>query len=204
VLTILSVLFTYFVMMPTILNFFVAWNASFPAQPVAAAALPEGVTLPVFPVLGADPMNPPPGSMWINTSINELRTCIAAGAEGAPPLIRGTPLRGDSLIDQEFKVSQTIDLLFNLALAFAVAFQMPVVVLVLGWVGIVTPDLLVKYRKHAIMVCAVLGSVLTPGDPLSMFLLAVPLYLLFEFGVLLLRLLPASRVAGKRGGVAAG
>ena len=66
----------------------------------------------------------------------------------------------------------------------------------IGWVGIIEPTNLLKYRRHVVMVCLVLGAVLTPADPLSMLLLAVPLYVLFEFGVVLHRVLPAERVSG--------
>jgi Sec-independent protein secretion pathway component TatC len=197
VLTVLSAMFTYYVMLPTILDFFVKWNAALPVHGIVTAPLPQGVVLPTMPVLAADPDHPMPGAFWINSAINELRTCVAVAADGTAT-VRGTPIASSSLINQEYKVSQYIDLLFNFALAFAAGFQMPVVVLVLGWVGIVTPQLLAKYRKHAIMVCAVLGAALTPGDPLSMVLLTVPLVVLFELGLLLLKLLPASRVAGDR------
>jgi sec-independent protein translocase protein TatC len=197
VLTALSAAFTYYLMMPIILNFFVGWNAELPMRSIATAPLPAGVTLPAFPVLDADPVDPPLGAVWINNTIHELRSCVSVDSAGNE-MIRGTPLVGSSLISQEYRVSQYIDLIFNLALAFAAGFQTPVVVLLLGWVGIVTPEILTRYRKHAIMACAVMGAVLTPGDPLSMIVLSVPLYLLFEFGVLLLRILPASRVAGER------
>lgn len=198
VLTVLSALFTYYIMVPVILDFFVKWNASFPVQRVATAPLPEGTTLPAFPLLAGDPPSPQPGQIWINTRINELRICVAAaGGAANGPLIRGTTLVTDTLLRQEFKVSQTIDMLFNFALAFAAGFQMPVVVLVLGWVGVVTPALLSRYRKHAIMVCAILGAALTPGDPVSMVFMTVPLIILFELGILLLKWFPASRVAGE-------
>lgn len=194
-LTILGALFTYYVMLPVILDFFIKWSASFPAEAIATAPLPEGVNLPAVPVLAADPPDPQIGQYWINSTLSEMRICLAAADGSTAPIIRGTALSSDGLIRQEFKVSQTIDMIFNFALAFAAGFQMPVVVLVLGWVGIVTTDMLRKYRRHAIMVCAVLGAALTPGDPLSMVLLTVPLVLLFELGLLLLTVLPASRVA---------
>lgn len=195
-LAIIAALFTYYVMLPAIIRFFVEWNASLPLPGVATAPVPEGIVLPSLPVLTADPPAPEPGQFWINSTISEMRVCIAAGAEGQPAVVRGSPLTGSSLIKQELRVAQYIDMVFNFALAFSAGFQMPVVVLVLGWVGIVTPAMLAKYRKHAIMVCAVLGAVLTPGDPVSMVLLTIPLILLFELGIVLLKWFPASRVAG--------
>jgi sec-independent protein translocase protein TatC len=108
--------------------------------------------------------------------------------------------RGDQLLRQEFRVSEYIGTVFEFALGFAIAFQAPVVVLLLGWAGIINPALMSKYRRHAIMVCVVVGAILTPADPISIFLLAIPLYLLYELGLAMLRWLPASRVArGLRG-----
>jgi sec-independent protein translocase protein TatC len=67
----------------------------------------------------------------------------------------------------------------------------------LGWVGIINPKTMRKFRKHALAVSTILGAVLTPADPLSMVLLAGPLYLLYELGLLILQVLPIERVVGK-------
>ncbi len=94
-------------------------------------------------------------------------------------------------ISQQYKISEYIRTLLNMGLAFGIGFQTPVVVLLLGWAGIVTRQTLAKYRRHAVGACALAGALLTPADPLSMVLLAIPLYLLFELGMLLLRVWPA-------------
>jgi sec-independent protein translocase protein TatC len=70
-------------------------------------------------------------------------------------------------------------------------------VLLLGWAGVIEPKGLGKYRKHALMACAVAGAILTPADPISMLVLAVPLYFLYELGLILCLVLPAERVAGR-------
>ncbi len=80
-----------------------------------------------------------------------------------------------------------------LGIMFALAYQAPVVVLLLGWVGIVNVPMLRKNRRIAIFVITAVSAVITPPDPLSMMLLAIPLYILYEFGVLLLRLFPSPR-----------
>jgi sec-independent protein translocase protein TatC len=54
-----------------------------------------------------------------------------------------------------------------------------------------------RYRKHAFAICAVLGAVLTPSpDPLSMCVIFIPMYLLYELGLWLIILVPASRILG--------
>ena len=77
-------------------------------------------------------------------------------------------------------------------------YQMPLVILLLGWVGIVNPDKLRRNRKYALLVCAIVSAAITPADVVSMLLMLVPLYGLYEFGILLLHFTPADRVASGR------
>lgn len=197
-LTVVSAVFTYFVMLPVILHFFVLFNSSFPLPQAMTGTVSAEVALPTMPVLDGDPASPPVGSMWINSHLNQIRICItAADTAGAGPVIRGVPLVGTGMVSQNYNLSTYVDLILNLALAFAAAFQMPVVVLILGWVGIVSPAFLKRYRKHAVFACALLGAALTPGDPLSMILLAIPLWMLYELGIFLLTAFPAKRVGAK-------
>ena len=86
--------------------------------------------------------------------------------------------------------------MLTLALAVTVAFQMPLVILLLGWAGIADRKFLTSNRRYAVLVCAVLGAILTPADVVSMILLFIPLYLLYELGIFLLLVAPADRVAG--------
>jgi sec-independent protein translocase protein TatC len=52
-------------------------------------------------------------------------------------------------------------------------------------IGLVTPKFLRKYRKHAIIIILILAAVITPPDPLSQTIIAVPLYLLYEISILI-------------------
>jgi len=63
---------------------------------------------------------------------------------------------------------------------------------------LLTPKMMSKYRRHAIAVCAVVGAFMTPADPLSMLLLAGPLYFLYELGLFILVVFPIERVLGDR------
>jgi sec-independent protein translocase protein TatC len=51
-------------------------------------------------------------------------------------------------------------------------------------IGLFTPDFLVKYRKHAIVVILILAAVITPPDVISQVIVTIPIYLLFEISVL--------------------
>lgn len=65
-------------------------------------------------------------------------------------------------------------------LAFGLAFEIPVVLLILGRLGIVSSQALRTYRRHAIIAALVVGAVLTPPDIFSQCILAIPLILLYE------------------------
>lgn len=202
VLTILSSLFLYFVVLPVMLHFFVHFGTTVSPTQAAVAPLPEGVAPLNIPVLAADPPAPKVGDVWFNSDLKELRLAlVAAGAtEGAKPLIYSTPLSTSSGILLQPKIREWVDTLLGLALAFAAGFQLPVVVLLLGWIGVVTPAFLTKYRLHALFVIAVIAALITPPDPISMLIMMAPLYVLYEVSIWMLRVFPASRVAGDVGG----
>jgi sec-independent protein translocase protein TatC len=71
---------------------------------------------------------------------------------------------------------------------FGVAFLTPVLLMLLERAGVISRETLTKHRRHAIVVCAGVSAVLTPPDVVSMLLLLVPLYLLYEFAILAIRL----------------
>jgi sec-independent protein translocase protein TatC len=71
---------------------------------------------------------------------------------------------------------------------FGVAFLLPVLLMVLERAGIVTREQLAKSRRYAIVVAAAISAVLTPPDVVSMLLMLVPLYALYEFAILAIRL----------------
>lgn len=196
VLAVLSTLFLYFVVLPIMLHFFVHFGATVSPEKAAVAPLPANVSLLSLPVLAADPPAPKPGDAWFNSELKELRLALAM-PNGAVS-VYSTALSTSTGIVLQPRIQEWIDSFLGLALAFAAGFQLPVVVLLLGWVGIVTPAFLAKYRKHALFIIAVIAALLTPPDPISMIVLMAPLWLLYELGIIMLRLFPATRVAGNR------
>lgn len=187
-LTVSAGAFLYFLMLPVVLTFFIGFGSTIGVGDVQTVSPPPGITLPQIPSLPGDPTDPAPGSIWVNTDRMELRVVIP---DGSGTSVRAMPLTSGTGVAQQFRVSEYVGLVFNLGLAFGVGFQMPVVILLLGWIGLVERSWLTKYRRYAIMVCAVLSTLLTPADPVSMILLLVPLYLLYELGIVLLRIIPA-------------
>lgn len=74
----------------------------------------------------------------------------------------------------------------TLCVAFGVVFELPLVISGLTFLGLVKPQFLSKYRRHAIVACWAIAAIITPGDFLgTTFALAIPLYLLFEVSVVL-------------------
>lgn len=81
------------------------------------------------------------------------------------------------------KVEEYMGLVTTLVLAFGLMFQLPVVLSLLGRVGIVSSSLLRKGRRYAVVGIAAFSALVTPNDLISMFVMAVPVYLLYEISI---------------------
>ena len=81
-------------------------------------------------------------------------------------------------------IGQYLDFVLTLFFAFGVAFEIPVATFLVLWVGIVDIETLKKSRPYVIVGCFVVGMILTPPDVFSQTMLAVPMWLLFEVGLL--------------------
>lgn len=192
-LTIAGAVFLYRVVMPLLLIFLIRFGADIGARSPGVGPVPAGVVLAQVPVLDHDPESPQVGQMWVNSRLKELRVCTSAA--GPDAVVEGMELHTETGISQHYRLSEYISVFTTLALAFVAAFQTPVVILLLGWSGFVTPAFFTKYRRHAVLVCTVAAALLSPGDPASLFSMMVVLYLLYELGIFLVRVLPAHRVA---------
>lgn len=83
----------------------------------------------------------------------------------------------------EVQIENYVPLILKLILAFGLVFQVPLLLFVLGWLGVITSDSLRRWRRFAIVLAFFLGMVLTPPDPMSQLLMAVPLILLYEVSI---------------------
>ncbi len=94
-------------------------------------------------------------------------------------------------------IARYLDFTLTMFFAFGMAFQVPIVTIVLVWVGIFTPQQLAEKRPYIIVGAFIIGMFLTPPDAISQTLLAVPIWLLFEAGLLFSRLFVRKKNLGK-------
>ncbi len=89
-------------------------------------------------------------------------------------------------LDPMITVREYFGFVISLVVSFGLAFELPIAVVLLTLLGVVTPEFLQKFRRHAAVVCVVVGAFLSPGDAItSTVAMAVPLYILYEFSVFL-------------------
>jgi len=90
----------------------------------------------------------------------------------------------DRELTPQLAVGTYIDFNVKFLLVFGCAFELPLILTLLARVGVVSSDLLARYRKHAVMVALILSAVVTPDATLfTMLLMAVPLIILYEMGI---------------------
>lgn len=202
-MTALAVAFTYYILLPVSLLFFLQFASYYPkielTQPnpvweillkaygqtpgVASPDVPatENLEIPVFPVLDHDPTEPPEGAMWFNQKESKLKIVVNQQ-------VRVVGLRSDRLISPLPQLGDYVRFAAMMMFGVTLAFQLPVVMLVAGWTQLFDPRTVASLRKYALFVAFAAGAVLTPTDLFSMVVLAVPLYLLFEVGLLMMKL----------------
>lgn len=85
-------------------------------------------------------------------------------------------------------ISSYLDFITTIVLAFGLAFEVPIATVLVVWTGLTTPGKLGKARPYVFLLAFVVGMLLTPPDIISQTLLAVPVYVLYELGIMMSRL----------------
>ncbi len=198
-LFVVGVLFLYFVVLPIVLNFFISFNRSFgipedntsvlqqiltgPATPMETPDAAGAAPAPTVPLVQGDPPSPVPGSAWIDVNARRLKFQTPQGILSIPLQLGAA----GSAVQSLFAIDAYISFVLSLTLAFGLAFQLPIVVYFLARLGIVSPDAMMRSRRYVIFGIFFASAVLTPPDVLSQVLLGLPMWGLFELGLLLAR-----------------
>jgi sec-independent protein translocase protein TatC len=85
-------------------------------------------------------------------------------------------------------IAAYLDFITKIFLAFGLAFEVPIATVLVVWTGLTTPEKLGKARPYVFLMAFIVGMFLTPPDVISQTLLAVPVYLLYELGIVMSRL----------------
>ncbi len=96
-------------------------------------------------------------------------------------------------VDMMTDINQYLDFVLTIFFAFGVAFEIPVATFLLVWAGVTSVETLRKSRPYVVVGCFVVGMILTPPDVFSQTLLAIPMWFLFELGLIFSNMIQKER-----------
>lgn len=190
------------VVTPLFLDFFIGYQPDLPSVPISVdllgnshpvetqpAAWPAEVTVRL-PHFSRDPKNAPDGAVWINESVKEMRTRLGSETYALAQLKKADVHRLTPMI----RIQEYLVFVLQMAAAFGLGFQVPVVVALIATIGIASSRDMARVRKYVWFGIAVAAAIITPSpDVTSMMLLFVPMVLLYEAGLLAARLIERER-----------
>ena len=192
-LTVAGLALLHLLLMPMMLDVLVGFGSEPPMRYELVEPPPTAPAVATIPTLATPPEHPQPGQAWITP---EHRLAVAVQVDPRTVEVLSVPLVHGTRLAQQFRLSEYIDFALDFALGTTIAFQTPLAVLLLGWMGVLTPQSLGQFRRYALFLSVLVSAIVTPGgDPFSLLLLAAPIYLLYELGIVLLRVAPPSAVA---------
>ncbi len=86
-------------------------------------------------------------------------------------------------IRNDFTINSYMGTIISTVFYTGVFFLLPVITYLLSKIGLITPDFLKKYRKHAIVIILILSAIITPPDVISQIIVTIPIYMLYEIGI---------------------
>ena len=196
VLTVTALAMVYWIVLPIVLfvlaQFGMGISVPPPVQTTDESVLKALESNPPLMFYHQDPPDPAPGTIWVKWPEMELHVAIARDGTVVDVPLKRPPMR---TIAQVYRVSSYVNFALLLFLGMGLAFHMPLVILLLGWVGLIDAPMLRSKRRITILILAFGSAILTPPDPFSMLLMLIPLYGLFELGIALLQFVPARKIS---------
>ncbi len=96
-------------------------------------------------------------------------------------------LSSQEIVTESSSLTSYVGYLTNFTIPSGMLFQMPIAVYILSRIGLLTPDLMKKYRRHALVGIIVLAAIITPPEVVTQILIAIPIFLLYEFSIMISR-----------------
>ena len=185
-----GLVFVYLIVLPLSIRFFIEFSTALTPKNYVPYAPQVDVPTPYkIPVIPGDPKAAPWGAVWYDTVNKTLKLAIP-GPENDPNKfhVRTIPLGPESMMVPIITIGDYIDLVFTFMVTFGIAFQLPLVMLAVVSIGIVDVTFLKEKRRIIFFGMAIAAAFLAPGDIVtSMLALLIPLVILYEFGLLLVK-----------------
>lgn len=127
----------------------------------------------------------------VYTSLPFVAMLFAAGVSyayfvAAPAALKFLSNVLPSIFSWDIDANETLSFYLTLMMGLGLAFQLPVIMFLIAKIGIVTPQQMRKFRRYAMLIIVVLSAIITPStDPFNLTLVAIPLYILYEGGILI-------------------
>ena len=204
-----GVLFLFYVVLPVVLSFLISigswvpipepgssWLARkvlAPTTQTATATAPAATDGLQVPILEADPADPQPGQVWVHWPRLQLRMRIGDDVYSAPLRREGT----GSFVQPGFSLSFYVTFVLHLAIGFGLGFQVPIVVVFLAIAGVMSVERMAGARRYVIVAMVMVAAMVTPPDVTSQLLLAGPMVLLYEVGLIVARSMVRRRDAAR-------
>jgi len=189
-----GVLFLFYAVLPVTLYFFLYFQQRYIPKPQLQAqpspstttmqadveTQPAGRLPETVPVLTIDPPSPADGQMWVNATEKAVKVAYGGRVYRLPSYDDRSFVHASAL-----SIASYVSFTLMLALGFGLCFQVPIVVVFLATTNLVTLGTLRRSRKYAILIIVIAAAIITPTpDWQTQLLLAVPMFALFELGLL--------------------
>jgi len=199
-----GVAFCFAIVLPLVFSFLIGIRSWIPAPqaehniftefllkrtPTSLPTTTGPVTPANLPLLDEDPPDSIVGQAWIDVPHRQLKVRLPDGICTVPL----TPTEDESFVKPQLTLSYIVSFVTRLALGFGIGFQVPIVVVLLAMIGIASVPTMARVRRYVLLVMVAVAAIVTPPDVTSQILLAVPMYLLYEGGLVAARIVVRRR-----------